>query len=162
MPQALSNIVAIAVGGTPGGFGGPGGVGVALRNNGTVISWDTRDGVANTPAGLSNILAVAASGLHCLAGAKNGTVVGWGPDNFGAIDIPIGLNNVKAIATGSRFSMALSEDGTVTVWGFNPRHALDVPVGLSNVVAIAAGDNFCLAITTNRAVADKFLQKQTR
>ncbi len=159
VPDALNNVIAIATGGTSGGFGGPGGVGVALKDDGTVVSWDTRNGLTNTPTGLSNIVAIAASALHFLALKSDGNVISWGADSFGVTAIPAGLSKVKAIAAGNRFSLALKDDGTVTTWGFDPRHVLNAPIGLSNVVAIAAGDNFCLAITTNPAVADKFRQK---
>jgi hypothetical protein len=69
------------------------------------------------------------------------------------------LTDVKAVAVGPSFSLALKNDGTVIAWGDNGAHQADVPAGLSNVVAIAAGDVYCLAITTNRAVAEKFMQK---
>ena len=156
IPPGLSNIIAIAMGGTWGSFGVQGGVGLALKNDGAIIEWNTRNGETDTALGLNDVVAISAREMHCLALKQNGTVAGWGADNFGATSIPNHLTNVVAIATGSRHSLALKNDGTVITWGYNPRHALDVPAGLSNVVAIAAGNDFSLAITTNCAVAEKF------
>src|SRR5262249_52314537 len=118
------------------------------------------------PAGLSNVVAIASGGGHCLALKPDGTVFGWGDNDSGQAlgvasnslghlvfgTVAIGgqvLSNVVAIAAGSRCSLALRKDGTVVGWGSNGFHQTDVPAGLTNVVAIAAGENFCLALTTN-------------
>ena len=175
--NGVSNVVAIATrdGDHPASFG--------LKKNGTVVVWGSEStyGDATPPAGLSNVVAIAAGRGHTLALKNDGTVVGWGINHEGeATGIPsmgsiyvtnglvtIGgqvLTNVVAIAARRTHSIALKSDGSVTTWGSSPirmlPHVFDVPEGLSNVVAIAAGDNYCLAITTNRAVADKFRQKQ--
>ena len=44
---------------------------------------------------------------HSLALTEDGTVIGWGDNNFGKRTIPPGLKNVKAISAGSDFSLAL-------------------------------------------------------
>ena len=179
----LSNVVAIAV--CPGRYSTRG---VALKSDGTVGHWgaetDYKD--ATPPAGLSNVVAIAAGANHSLALIRDGTVIGWGMNSIGeATGVPttnvpvtdpavssgqvtIGgqvLSNVISIAAGIGYSMALKGDGTVVTWGervVNDLYPVGVPAGLSNVVAIAAGDNFCLTITTNRAVADKFRQSGGR
>lgn len=170
--ENLSNVVAIAVGSTAQG----GTRGVALRNDGTVKTWgnETIYKGASPPEGLSNVITVAASITHTLAIKKDGTVIGWGFNNFGgATGVPTtnspyvssgrvtieghALINVVSIAAGRGYSMALKKDGTVVTWGrmVAGLYPATVPDGLSNVVAIAAGDTFCLAITTNAAVAEK-------
>lgn len=165
--ENLTNIVNISL-----GSGGYGTRGIALKNDGTVGIWGTetihRD--ATPPAGLSNVIAIAAGYNHSLALTKDGTVTGWGFNEGGqATGIPTlsepcvtnslvringqVLSNVVAIAANHEYSLALKNDGTVVGWG----HACPgVPEGLSNVVAISAGRDFCLAITTNLAVAEKF------
>lgn len=167
-PENLSNVVAIAVG--PGGNGTRG---IALKKDGTVGIWGTetihRD--ATPPAGLSNVVAIAAGYNHSLALTKDGAVTGWGFNDVGqATGVPSFVTNglvringqilsdVISIAAGHDYSMALKRDGTIVTWGrmVNDFYPATVPAGLSNVVAIAAGDNFCLAITTNSTVADKF------
>ena len=138
---------------------------LALKNDGTVVQWDNRNGKTYMP-GISNVVAIAAGAVHNLALKKNGTVIGWGFDQDGETDIPSGLSNVVAIAASgndfpaSGFSLALKRDGTVVAWGrMGYNQPATVPAGLSNVVAISAGGGVCLAITTNRAVAEKFMQK---
>lgn len=170
----VSNAVAIAVGSAPQG----GTRGVALKNDGTVINWggETIYKDATPPAGLSNVVAVAAGYNHTLALTRDGTVTGWGFNGVGqATGVPttnspyvssgqvrIGsqfLSNVVSVAAGREYSLALKKDGTVVSWGGmqgSYRLPVVVPKGLSNVVSIAAGDHFCLAITTNAAVAEKF------
>jgi alpha-tubulin suppressor-like RCC1 family protein len=147
---------------------------LALKNDGSVSEWGLN---GNLPAGLSNVIAIAAGATHSLALKQNGTVFGWGDNLWGEATgntfsrissglVTIGgqvLTDIVAVAANASsslppngHSLALKKDGTVITWGYSPDHTLDVPVGLSNVIAIAAGDNFCLAITTNRAVAEKF------
>ncbi len=175
--ENLSNVVAIAVG--PGGYGRRG---VALRRGGTVATWGSKTDnkeFTEPPAGLSNVIAVAAGASHSLALKSDGTVIGWGWNKVGeATGIPTTnspdglefissgqvhidgqvLSNVVSIAAGPGYSMALKKDGTVVTWGrmVNDQYAATVPEGLSNVVAIAAGPDYCLAITTNSAVAERF------
>ena len=171
----LTNVIAVAIGATDQGTRN-----VALKKDGTVTTWggETIYKDATPPAGLSNVVAIAAGNSHTLAVKSNGTVIGWGFNDVGqATGVPttnspyisadrvtLGgriLSNVVCVAANRGYSMALKKDGTVVTWGrmVNNQHPATVPAGLSNVVAIAAGDNFCLAITTNSAVADIFRQK---
>jgi alpha-tubulin suppressor-like RCC1 family protein len=145
---------------------------VALLRDGTVTSWGRqsvyRD--ADPPAGLSNVVAVAASGGHTLALKSDGTIIGWGYNKTGQAtgtptkDLPwisAGqvriegriLTNIASVAAADGYSLALTRDGRLIAWGrmVNGLYPATVPLGLSNVVAIAAGRDSCLAITTNAA-----------
>ncbi len=104
------------------------------------------------PAGLSNVVAIAAGNDFSLALEGNGAVVGWGYDGFGEIDVPPGVSNVVAIATGYDFSLALEGNGTVVGWGFDGSGQTNVPPGLTNVVAIAAAGTYSLALESNGTV----------
>ena len=77
---------------------------------------DDRLGQGDVPAGLSNVVAVAAGDFHGLALKADGTVVAWGNDDSGQCDVPVGLSNVMAIAAGAGHSVALKNDGTVVCW----------------------------------------------
>ena len=157
-PLPLSNVLAIAAGRTYDGT-------VALQRDGTVVFFWTGEPV---PSGLSNVVAIAASGSrewaplaltrdHKAEVMKVGTGV---PE----MQSPPGLSNVVAIAAGDGHYLALKSDGTVFGWGENtfgqatgaptdttptaPAAGLAAPGGtvLSNVVAIAASQGFSVAL----------------
>lgn len=122
--------------------------------SGTVVAWGLTTEVANVtnlPAGLTNVVAVAAGLDHALALRADGTVVAWGTDSgWGETQVPSGLSNVVSVRAGWDFSMALKRDGTVMTWGDS--EVTPAPV-LTNVLAIAAGGHqFCLALLPNHAV----------
>ena len=110
-----------------------------------VVEWgDTRQAM---PAGLTNVMAVAAGDLESLALRDDGTVVRWGYYGGG---VPAGLSNVVAIDGGAQHDLALASNGIVVAWGIGV--ATNVPAGLSNVVAIAAGSYHSLALNKNGTV----------
>jgi alpha-tubulin suppressor-like RCC1 family protein len=168
----VSNVLAVALVSTYQGTRD-----VALKIDGTVAQWgdETIYNDDTPPAGLSNVVAIAAGSSHTLALKSDGTVIGWGLNDVGqATGIPttnapnisagqviLGgqiLSNVVSVAANENYNVALKNDGTIISWGkmVNNLYPATVPAGLSNVVAVAAGDNFCLAITTNKTVAEKF------
>lgn len=107
---------------------------------------------------LSNVVALASGGQYALALKKNGTVVAWGNNTYGATKVPLGLSNVIAIAAGGNHGLALKRDGTVTAWGANEFGQISVPDSLSNVVAIAAAGEFSLAVITSSPPSSIFIQ----
>ena len=120
----------------------------------TVVGWGYNDfGIATSPAGLTDVVAIAAGYTHSLALKSNGTVVGWG-DGFGIADItpPADLANVMAIAAGLLHGVALKADGTVVAWGWNDYGQATVPADLTDVVAISAGGNHSLALKSDGTV----------
>ncbi len=131
----------------------------ASRAEGTVTGWGACCGYdfgqVTPPAGLSNVVAVAAGSYFSLALKSDGKVVGWGANgsgstgDFGQTHPPTNLNNVIAIAAGELHSLALTASGNVVAWGYNGSGQTNVPPGLSNVVAIAAGGNQSLALTAS-------------
>lgn len=140
VPPNLTGIVAVSLGGSHS---------LALRDNGTVVAWGSvYHDEAIVPAGLSNVVAIAAGTLgHSLALRADGTVAGWGYDGYGQVSMFRGVSNVVGIAAGWYHSAALKADGTViSSAGSYPRLAGAVPPSLSNVVAIAAGDGYGLAL----------------
>jgi alpha-tubulin suppressor-like RCC1 family protein len=86
-----------------------------------VVAWgDDSFGQTSTPAGLTNVLAIAAGEYHSLALKADGTVVEWGfvlslyPNTV--TEMPAGLSGVIAISCGGSHSLALKADGTVATW----------------------------------------------
>ena len=105
----------------------------------TVVAWgDNSSGQTNVPAGLNNVVAVAAGWDHNLALRADGTVVAWDGNYFGQATVPAGLNNVVAVAAAGAVSESAPYSCTVAGWGYNGYGQTIVPTGLSNVVAVAA------------------------
>ena len=111
---------------------------------------------------VSNVVAIAGGGTHELALKKDGTIVAWGTDTYGAAVVPPGLDHVKAIAASQNQSMALKQDGTVVAWGNDYFKQTSVPASLSNVVAIAAGYDFHAAITTGAIPPSVYIRPHGR
>jgi alpha-tubulin suppressor-like RCC1 family protein len=117
------------------------------------------NGLTNAPAGLSNVVAVAAGAVHNLALKSDGTVVAWGLNGHGETNVPPDLSNVVAIATSGVFfnaydhNLALKADGTIVTWGSQTTFP-DVfkPAGLSNIMAIATGPGQSLVLSSNGLV----------
>lgn len=75
VPEGLSNVVAIAAGGSHPGAGTGVGFGLALKADGTVVGWGKlcrHDSVV--PPGLSNVVAITAGETFCLAVTTNSAV----------------------------------------------------------------------------------------
>ncbi len=132
----------------------PGDNGYALLANGTVTAWGDNEsgqlGIGTTTGpeecsgdpcvthpvlipGLSNVVAIAGGGETAFALLANGTLVGWGEDEYGqlgdgtgvqggceCVDHPIaipGVTNAISITAGEAWAAALLADHSVMVWG---------------------------------------------
>lgn len=134
---------------------------VARLPHGFADGWGV--GLGNVPAGLTNMVAVAAGGrdgfnatpfTHSLALRCDGTVAAWGANYFGQTNVPTNLVAVVAVAAGGRHSLALKEDGTITVWGDNSLgQVTNAPANLTNVVDVKAGLWHSLALKADGTVA---------
>jgi alpha-tubulin suppressor-like RCC1 family protein len=146
VPRSAQDTVAVAIGGPASGSYS---FYLALRTNGTVAGWgDNTYGQITPPAGLSNVVAIAAGGYHSLALKSDGTVVAWGSNIEHQSNVPPNLSNVVAIAAGEFFSMALKYDGTAVSWG-SPH---PVPPDATNLTAIAAFSGYSIAVKSNGEV----------
>jgi len=90
--------------------------------------------------GLSNIAAIAAGTTFGLAMGRNGTVWGWGANEYGqmgddAVDFkatPVrlaGVTGARSVYGVGRTGVALLNDGSVVAWGKNDYNLLGVPEG---------------------------------
>jgi alpha-tubulin suppressor-like RCC1 family protein len=110
----------------------------------SVIAWGyDSDGQTNVPAGLTDVVAVAAGDYHSLALRRNGTVVAWGRNWDGECNVPPGLSNVVAITGGNYFSAAVQADGTIVEWGYLPVLG---PPGLDQPLALEGSGALILAL----------------
>jgi len=116
----------------------------------SIVQWGETFG--NPPAGLTDVVAIAAGGSNSLALKNDGTVIVWGDNSLGQTTLPTNLTGVVAIAAGEFHSLALKNDGTVVGWGYDYYGESTPPAGLSNVVAIAAGSYHSLALRSDGTV----------
>ncbi|HOX56130.1 MAG TPA: family 10 glycosylhydrolase [Verrucomicrobiota bacterium] len=118
-----------------------------------VSTWgDNTFGQCNTPATVTNAIAVAAGAWHTLALRADGIVVAWQDDSYGQCAVPDSLNSALAIAAGGYHSLAIRTDGQVLAWGANDYGQTNVPADLDNVLAIAAGTWHSVALRTDGTV----------
>ncbi|MCD9026431.1 immunoglobulin-like domain-containing protein [Cohnella silvisoli] len=125
---------------------------LALKADGTVVTWGNSNRQTNVPVGLSGVLSIAGGGNHSLALKADGTVVASGNNSTSQTIVPVGLSEVVSIAAGGFHSMALKTDGAVVAWGYNSDGQTTVPGGLSGVKSIAAGYAHSMALKTDGAV----------
>ena len=119
-----------------------------FRTGGKVATWGA--GPTNPPAGLSNVVSVAAGLTMNLALLADGTVRSWGSSPT----VPAGLTNVIAVDAGEYHGVSVRANGTVVAWGGLYPYPLltNVPANLSNVVAIACGDMHTLALRSDGTI----------
>ncbi len=147
VPDNLTNVTAL---------GGGAGHSLALRRDGTVVSWGYNYyGQTNVPPGLSNVVAIASGKYFSLALRADGTIAGWGQYYDGTAFVPMNpaaLAYVVAVASGAGHGLALRGNGTVTAWGSNTYGQTNVPANLGNVMAIAAGEYCSFALRADGGV----------
>ena len=135
-PPGLSNVIAVA-GGHLTSF--------AVKTDGSLMFWGSGFGT-NVPAGMNNVVAVAATGgTGDYALRTDGTVLGWT-----GYPAPTTLSNIVEIAAGNSFAQGLRAEGTVVGWGNTPYST--VPTGLNHVTAIACGNTHSLALRNDGTV----------
>ena len=123
------------------------------ETQGTVVGWGWNDGgQTNVPAGLNDVIDIAAGQLTSLALKNDGSVVAWGNAHYYVTNILSGLNNVTDIAAGYHHYVALKSDGTVVAWGDNTYGQTNLPAGLSGVTAISARGSHSLALKSDGTV----------
>jgi hypothetical protein len=126
---------------------------VTLTLRGEASAWgDNTYGQLDSDRAETNLVAVAAGGLHSLGLREDGTVVAWGYNGSGQTSVPSGLSNVVALAAGNAHSLALRDDGTVAAWGANNYGQTQMPTAATNLVAVAAGSYHNLGLRRDGTV----------
>jgi len=108
---------------------------VLLTTSGTVQCFGANNmGQSTVPAGLTNVVQVAAGDDFSLARKADGTVVEWGNS---ALAVPVGLANVVDIQAGTAHAVALRGDGSLASWGGDGYG--ETPGQIAGTVKISAG-----------------------
>jgi hypothetical protein len=107
-----------------------------------------RSGAVIGPAGLGNVVGIAAGEFHSLAIISDGTVAAWGKSAGGECTPPAGLSGVSKVAAGSNYSLALKTDGTLVTWpsAANTNPIRTIPANATQITGIAAGSSHALAL----------------
>ncbi len=127
----------IAIGGT---------TSCAVDTSNELVVWGTQPSGQPT---LTDAVSVQTNEICAIALRSDGTVVGWGGNNYDQLDIPVGLSDVVQIAMGAYHCLALKSDGTVVGWGLDNGGQATIPVGLSDVVQVSAGGNASFALKSD-------------
>ncbi|MBM3888273.1 MAG: hypothetical protein FJ388_04010 [Verrucomicrobia bacterium] len=89
--------------------------------------------------------------IRSLALRTDGTIIGWGGNDYGEINTPAG-NNFTAVAAGGSASLALRNDGSIVAWGDNTFGQTNAPAG-DDFIAVVGGINRCLALREDGSIA---------
>ena len=137
--------------------------GIAVDGSGTLFVADTMNNKIRKITSLTTVNQIAAGGAHSLALLADGTVIGWGKNDFNQSvrdDWRGTISNAVQIAAGENHSLALREDGSVVAWGDNSKMQApdewdwNSPMSsLNDIVQIAAGGNHSLALRSNGTLA---------
>jgi formylglycine-generating enzyme required for sulfatase activity/sugar lactone lactonase YvrE len=142
VPPSLIDVVSIE----PSGF-----YTMALKKNGTVVSWGGSDYI-RPPIDLINTVQLSAPGYNFgFALKSDGTVVHWGLEG----NISLNLTNIVKLASGSNSAhmAALKSNGTVVCWGSNWFGESNVPTGSNNnIVDVSVGCGHTLALKIDGTV----------
>jgi hypothetical protein len=124
---------------------------VAIRADGTLVSWDA-GGPLSTPAG--TFTAVAAGGRHSVGIRTDGRLVAWGHDSDGQVSGPNADGGTFiAVAAGDSHTVAVRSDGTLASWGYDGFYQVSgTPAG--TFTDVAAAFNHSMAIRTDGTIAN--------
>ncbi|MBW7473876.1 fibronectin type III domain-containing protein [Paenibacillus oenotherae] len=145
----LDSIVAIAAGQAHN---------LAVKSDGSVWAWGNNgwgqlgDGTTTTNrlspvrvSGLGSVKAVAAGAVFSLAVQNDGSMWGWGDNQYSQLSGGIGTNNrtlpvliknnssVIAVSAGERHSVAVQSDGKALGWGYNYYRQLGIEAPVREV-----------------------------
>lgn len=95
-------------------------------------------------------ISTGSSSSHNLGLKCDGSIVGWGWNDYDNAVPPDG-NNYIDIATGGSHSLALKTDGTIIGWGWNHFGQATLPDG-NDYIAIAACSNYSLALKSDGSI----------
>ncbi|MEZ0325772.1 MAG: RCC1 domain-containing protein [Fimbriimonas sp.] len=108
------------------------------------------NGQCNVPSDLRAV-AIDGGAHHSLALRSDGTVTGWGENEFGQASPPPGLTDAVAISAGRAHSLALTSNGTIVAWGLNDAGQCDVPA-VNDFIAVAAGADHSLGLRSDGTI----------
>lgn len=120
---------------------------VALRTNGTVFSLNTAP-----PAGLRNVVEVAAGAAFFAARRGDGSLACWGDNTFGQCNVPAGIGPVISVDAGKNFTVAVRADGSLRAWGSNSQGETRVPTNFGPAARVRCGELHTMVLLADGSV----------
>ena len=118
---------------------GLGGI-LVVKTDGTLVTMSLSGSLqTNAVAGLTDISALTAGGMHNLVLKSDGTVTGWGNNDLGQTTIPAGLVGVFDFSAGSDYNLALVSTDLPPVISEQPQNLSVVQGEVANFVVTANG-----------------------
>lgn len=121
--------------------------GLALRSNGTVVSFSNDALLPGPLVDLTYAVAIALGRSSAQAIMADGSIVQWGTIyDVNLVPPPADIHDYIAVSNGGDSVLALRANGDVVGWGANGQRQASVPADLHGVAAISAGYTHSMAI----------------
>ena len=122
--------------------------GLALRSDGTVVTWGQNDeGQCNVPAGTYRSIGAGAN--FSLAIRTDGSLAVWGGNSEGQVSRAPAGKDFTAVDGGEAFAVALRSNGSLVAWGDDRWGQVSgVPRG-TGFTAVVAGDAHAVALRSD-------------
>lgn len=125
---------------------------MAIKGDGTIVTWGSTDhGLANVPAG-SDFVQVAGGSTYSLALRSDGSIEAWGNDYENRVSNAPTEAAFSQVSAGVYFCLALKNDGSIVAWGRDLYGSIaDVPAA-SGFTQIAAGAYHGIALRSDGSI----------
>jgi hypothetical protein len=94
--------------------------------------------------------------LHSLGLKGDGSIVGWGNNDFGQTNVSAPNTGFVAVAAGGFHSLGLKADGSIVTWGCgNPEYnygQCNVPAPNAEFIGVAAGNDHSLGLKADGSI----------
>lgn len=121
--------------------------GLALRSDGTVVSFSSDVLLPPPSSDLTNALAIALGRSNAQAILADGSITQWGTIyDSSLLPQPTALHDFIAVSNGGDHVLALRANGEVVGWGSDGQRQASVPPDLHGVAAISAGYSHSMAL----------------
>src|SRR5262245_21583955 len=114
------------------------------------VGWGSQ--VVVPPTAMTDLVAVAAGGWHCLGLKDDGSIVAWGRNNYGQCNVPAPNSGFVGVAGGEDHGLGLKANGSIAAWGDNHYGQRNVPAPNGGFVAVAGGANHSLGMKANGSI----------
>ncbi|HEX9782956.1 MAG TPA: MBG domain-containing protein, partial [Opitutaceae bacterium] len=125
---------------------------LALRGDGTVVTWGGDPSILAVPDGLSDVTGVAAGSTVNAAILQGGDLVLWGSPDSGLLNAPATAVDIRQVSIGHRHALALRNDGVVVGWGDNEFDKSTNPAAVRDAIAVETGDDASFVLQADGTV----------